>query len=207
MNDSVKLENGLFSILSGKVPCLVPEVAPVEPETEEAEEADGLSDGTEAASSLMASDSPSGLPAPLQEELKEKKPNPLEGISARQLFHHIFDYFYTVSEVAELMKVSRPIVLEWIHSGELTAINVGARNRTRWRIRLYDLVEMAKRNVMNLPTHLQRPNDAFAGLVAVWDEELLAMKLVPAEEYKQIQEQQYAEVAEAVQYLRERNLL
>lgn len=195
MNDSVKLENGLFSILSGKVPCLVPEVAPVEP--------DELDEPDESA----ASDSPSGLPAPLQEELKEKKPNPLEGISARQLFHHIFDYFYTVSEVAELMKVSRPIVLEWIHSGELTAINVGARNRTRWRIRLYDLVEMAKRNVINLPSHLQRPNDAFAGLVAVWDEELLAMKLVPAEEYKQIQEQQYAEVAEAVQYLRERNLL
>ncbi len=45
------------------------------------------------------------------------------------------DEFFTVDEVAELFKVTRTTVYEWMRSGELAYVQVGSRRRvTRWAI-------------------------------------------------------------------------
>jgi len=121
----------------------------------------------------------------------------LDGVSARDLFDHLFGILFTVTEVANCLKVNRVRVNGWIRDGHLPAINVqGKRSfRPEWRIRAFDLIRMAKENFANLPTHLQaRQEDPFAGLVAVWDEQLGAMNLVSEAEAKAIREQQSEEL-------------
>jgi len=121
----------------------------------------------------------------------------LDGVTARDLFHHLFGILFTVTEVADCLKVHRVKVLGWIHDGHLPAINVQSQRSCRalWRIRGFDLIRMARENVVNLPTHLQARNeDPFAGLVAVWDEQLGKMNLVSEAEAKAIREQQSEEL-------------
>jgi|GEM_PF-2146601 len=126
-----------------------------------------------------------------------RRTNRLEGVSARDLFDHLFGILFTVTEVANCLKVNRVRVHGWIRDGHLPAINVqGKRSfRPEWRIRAYDLIRMAKENFANLPTHLQARNeDPFAGLVAVWDEQLGAMNLVSESAARAVREQQSAEL-------------
>lgn len=191
METNVKIENGLLNILTGKVPSVLPDVAPEE---------------SEDSSDVPAAPSAPAVPLTVPDEVAERK-SPLEGVSSWDLFFHLFDVIYTVSEVCSLLKVSKPTVIEWIKSGNLTAFNVGSKSKARWRIRAMDLVAMAKRNVVNLPHHLQEPNDAFAGLVAVWDEATGAMNLIPDAEAKRLREERERDLEPAIEYLRERGML
>jgi excisionase family DNA binding protein len=60
----------------------------------------------------------------------------------------------TVRDVAGMRGVSADVVLAWIHSGELTAVNsaAGVGGRPRWRIDPDDLAKFVRRR-----THMTPP--------------------------------------------------